>query len=86
LEEASILAPDTSSRGADLPASGAGASGASNPLDVSWLNSRKDTVGKEKEAELWAAAREFVQQTNQSHPGDQAKVKIEGGQEKMEVD
>ncbi|KAL4782913.1 mediator complex protein-domain-containing protein [Aspergillus varians] len=86
LEEASILAPDSSSRTGDLSGTATSAAGASNPLDVSWLNSRKDTVGKEKEAELWAAAREFVQQMNQAHSGDKAKVKVEGGQESMEVD
>ena len=30
-------------------------------LDVGWLNSRNDKVGKEMEAELWAEARELVQ-------------------------
>ena len=29
-------------------------------LDVGWLNSRNDSVGKEKEAELWAAAKDFI--------------------------
>lgn len=29
-------------------------------LDVGWLNSRNDNVGKEMEAELWAKAEEFV--------------------------
>ncbi|KAL2863947.1 mediator of RNA polymerase II transcription subunit 11 [Aspergillus lucknowensis] len=88
LEEASVLAPDSSSRSGDLSGAGAGAgaSGVSNPLDVSWLNSRKDTVGKEKEAELWAAAREFVQRMEQAQPGKKASVKVEGGQENMEVD
>ncbi|KAL2821712.1 mediator complex protein-domain-containing protein [Aspergillus cavernicola] len=86
LEEASVLAPDSSSRAGDLPSAGAGAAAASNPLDVSWLNSRKDTVGKEKEAELWAAARDFIQRTDQSHPADKGRVKIEGDQENMEVD
>lgn len=36
------------------------AAGTFNPLEISWLNSRKDTVGKDKEAESWAAAREFL--------------------------
>lgn len=40
--------------------------GAENPLDISWLNSRKDTVGKDKEAELWATARSFVEQMDKS--------------------
>lgn len=86
LEETSILAPDSSSKTGDLSGSAATAPGASNPLDVSWLNSRKDTVGKEKEAELWAAARQFVDRINQAHPGEQTAVKGEGGQESMEVD
>ena len=29
-------------------------------LDVGWLNSRNDNVGKDMEAELWAKAHEFV--------------------------
>ena len=29
-------------------------------LDVGWLNSRNDNVGKEMEAELWAKAEDFV--------------------------
>ncbi|KAL2849128.1 mediator complex protein-domain-containing protein [Aspergillus pseudoustus] len=86
LEEASILAPDSSSRSGDLAGAGAGAANASHPLDVSWLNSRKDTVGKEKEAELWAAAREFVQNMEQVSSGGKDRVKVESGQENMEVD
>ncbi|GIK02186.1 hypothetical protein Aspvir_006231 [Aspergillus viridinutans] len=83
LEEAAILAPESVSRTGDLPsAGGGGATGVSNPLDVSWLNSRKDTVGKDKEAELWAAARQFVEQLGDSSA---ASVKMEGGH-KMEVD
>ncbi|OJJ62201.1 hypothetical protein ASPSYDRAFT_55118 [Aspergillus sydowii CBS 593.65] len=85
LEEASILVPDSSKTG-DLSGSAAAAAGASNPLDVSWLNSRKDTVGKEKEAELWAAARQFVERINQAHPREQTGVKGEGDLESMEVD
>lgn len=29
-------------------------------LDVGWLNSRNDNVGKEMEAELWGKAKKFV--------------------------
>lgn len=77
LEEASILAPDSaSSRAGDTTGAGGAGGGASNPLDISWLNSRKDTVGKDKEAELWAAARGFVEQISNSG----------STQEKMEVD
>ncbi|KAK1139933.1 hypothetical protein N8T08_011010 [Aspergillus melleus] len=77
LEEASILAPDSASaRAGDTTGAGGAAAGASNPLDISWLNSRKDTVGKDKEAELWAAARGFVEQISNSA----------GKQERMEVD
>ncbi|KAL4967960.1 mediator of RNA polymerase II transcription subunit 11 [Aspergillus stella-maris] len=79
LEEASILAPDSvaPTRG------GEGSGGASGTLDVSWLNSRKDTVGKEKEAELWRAAREFVEKVEGEGKKDGDKdVKEEG----MEVD
>lgn len=78
LEEASILAPESASRTGDT-AAGGGAAGAANPLDISWLNSRKDTVGKEKEAELWASAREFMEQNGEKPP-----AKAEGGQ-RMDV-
>jgi hypothetical protein len=67
LQEASLLGRETASRAGDSkssrndPSAGA-ATVAENPLDISWLNSRKDTVGKDKEAELWAAARSFVEQ------------------------
>ncbi|KAI9850672.1 MAG: hypothetical protein M1830_006973 [Pleopsidium flavum] len=42
-----------------LEKSSTAASGTGN-LDVGWLNSRNDAVGKEMEAELWAKARDFV--------------------------
>lgn len=59
-------------------------------MDISWLNSRKDTVGKDKEAELWAAARGFVEEAGNSSgnaPGastDEVPAKTES--QKMEVD
>lgn len=67
LEEAGILdaeavGANTSSFKGDAAATAAtGAGGAQfSPLEISWLNSRKDTVGKDKEAESWAAARQFA--------------------------
>lgn len=85
LEEASILAPDSVSRAGEGGGAGGGA-GAANPLDISWLNSRKDTVGKDKEAELWAAARGFVEQAGKSGTStEQPSVKAESNH-KMEVD
>jgi hypothetical protein len=72
LEEAGIIAPDSAaSRAGDTTAAGGAgagaATGAVNPLEISWLNSRKDTVGKDKEAELWAGAREFVAKARATH-------------------
>ncbi|KAH8700673.1 mediator complex, subunit Med11 [Talaromyces proteolyticus] len=44
------------------------AAGVFNPLEISWLNSRKDTVGKDKEAESWATTRELVKRLrDQNH-------------------
>lgn len=40
---------------------GAITGGGLGSLDVGWLNSRNDRVGKEMEAKLWYQAREFVQ-------------------------
>ncbi|KAJ5791162.1 uncharacterized protein N7518_008173 [Penicillium psychrosexuale] len=68
LEESSLVGPERASRAGDAKAGARneGAAGAKsrapNSLDISRLNSRKDTVGKDKEAELWAAARQFVEQ------------------------
>ena len=84
LEEAAILAPDSASRTSDGPGAAGGAAAApASSLDISWLNSRKDTVGKDKEAELWAAAREFVER-NVKRPVDESDGG--DGREKMEVD
>ncbi|KAF3393803.1 hypothetical protein F1880_004905 [Penicillium rolfsii] len=94
LEEAS-LSPDMGSKAGDASGAGAGAvgavgagAGATNPLDISWLNSRKDTVGKDKEAELWAAARGFVEQLENSPNGQSRSTKKEEGgeSEEMQVD
>lgn len=88
LEEASILAPDSASRAGDAAggAGGGAAGGAANPLDISWLNSRKDTVGKDKEAELWAAARAFVEQAGDPEGVSSSDEKKTGGEQNMEVD
>ncbi|KAJ5325345.1 hypothetical protein MYU51_020715 [Penicillium brevicompactum] len=88
LEEAALLAPETSSRAGDTKgtrndAAAGGAAGAENPLDISWLNSRKDTVGKDKEAELWAAARSFVEQLDK--PGS-SEDKAANDPDNMQVD
>jgi hypothetical protein len=62
LEEASLVGRETASRAGDKSGRNDPGTAAENPLDISWLNSRKDTVGKDKEAELWAAARSFIEQ------------------------
>lgn len=84
LEEANVLAPDSASRTNDVPGA-AGGPPAATSLDISWLNSRKDTVGKDKEAELWAAAREFVEKKGTTTKG-KTPVKTEDGNDNMEVD
>lgn len=84
LEEANVLAPDSASRTNDIPGAAGGPSAATS-LDISWLNSRKDTVGKDKEAELWAAAREFVEKNGTPTKG-KTPVKAGDGNDNMEVD
>ncbi len=69
LEEADILPPENEPTAAD--SSGAGqtavggrkglAAGGLGNLDISWLNSRSDVVGKRMEAELWTKARAFLE-------------------------
>lgn len=84
LEEAALLAPDSASRSSDVPGA-AGAPGASSSLDISWLNSRKDTVGKDKEAELWSAARKFVEENGKATDG-KPSMEAGDGHDNMEVD
>lgn len=66
---------DVSSGAAAATSAGGGAGGAGsssfNPLEISWLNTRKDTVERDKEAELWAAAGEFA-------------ARVSGGDSEME--
>ena len=68
LEEANIIPSDAtqkdSAAGTESQQAGddSGAAGGSlGNLDVGWLNSRTDKVGKEMEAEVWAKAREIVE-------------------------
>jgi hypothetical protein len=93
LEEAAVLAPESAARAGDTTSAGAGAGGAAatgpgseDPLDISWLNSRKDTVGMDKEAELWAAARELADKINQAEAPNEDSSKPEPDAEKMQVD
>lgn len=89
LEEASLLVPESTSQTGDTTGtSGAAAAvaAAANPLDISWLNSRKDTVGKDKEAELWAAARQYVEQLDETAAGNKNSNQQDGNSEEMQVD
>jgi hypothetical protein len=95
LEEAGLSTPDMASKAGDATGAGASAvavtagagAGGTNPLDISWLNSRKDTVGKDKEAELWTAARGFVEQLDNAPNGLNGSTKQEEGEsEEMQLD
>ncbi|CAG7917892.1 unnamed protein product [Penicillium olsonii] len=87
LEEASLLAPETSragdTKGTRNDKSAAASNSAYNPLEISRLNNRKDTVGKDKEAELWAAARSFVEQLDKP---ESSQDKIVNDPDNMQVD
>ncbi|KAI5291514.1 hypothetical protein KEM54_004065 [Ascosphaera aggregata] len=69
LDEESIIpsVPNPKTEGAFAAASVANTR---NPLDVGWLNSRTGHLDREKEAELWAEARQFVE----SNIGDSSPV------------
>lgn len=91
LEESSLVGPERPSRAGETKpgARNEGVAGAKsrapNSLDISRLNSRKDTVGKDKEAELWAAARQFVEQMQK--PSETSKdSRPANGPEDMQVD
>lgn len=43
-------------------------------FDVGWLNSRRDDVGKQKEAELWAEARSHLERMQHSQDKDSMDV------------
>lgn len=49
-------------------------------LDVGWLNSRNDNVGKEMRAELWREAERFVSKLEESRPGAD-RLKDDGEEE-----
>jgi hypothetical protein len=50
---------------AEIPVSG---------IDVGALNSRNDVVGREMEAECWAAARAFIETLEKQGDGEEEKV------------
>lgn len=81
LEEAAIIPPESGESNTGQT------TGGTNQLDISWLNSRKDSVGKDKEAELWANASKFVAQLQQEEhdPSDTAVFQSAEGDD-MEVD
>ncbi|KAJ5769788.1 uncharacterized protein N7511_001839 [Penicillium nucicola] len=81
LEEAGSLGPDTDTGKSARTEASTGASNSANPMDISRLNSRKDTTGMDKEAEVWAAARQFVDSIPNPHDQDKAN-----DLEKMQVD
>ncbi|KAK5122874.1 hypothetical protein LTR16_003959 [Cryomyces antarcticus] len=54
------------------PAASSVTNGGLGNLDVGWLNSRGDRVGKEKEAELFAEARKLAEDTERSRRGEAA--------------
>lgn len=73
LEEAGILGTETEPNesqptGGKLAAPGKeGTASGLGSLDISWLNSRRDDVQRIKEAELWKAARDFLEGTTEPH-------------------
>ncbi|KAH0562149.1 hypothetical protein GP486_003152 [Trichoglossum hirsutum] len=46
-------------------------------LDVGWLNSRSDIVGRKMEGELWAKAREFLERLEQRNSRDNENGEME---------
>ncbi|KAF3484110.1 uncharacterized protein GIQ15_03434 [Arthroderma uncinatum] len=95
LEEASIIRAESTVpvKTGDGMVGGTGAtaqssSGTVNPLETSWLNSRKDTVGKDKEAELWAEASKFMKSVASKTQDNSHSIGTadSGGKEGMEVD
>ncbi|KAI9829243.1 MAG: hypothetical protein M1819_006423 [Sarea resinae] len=65
-----------------VPDRNAIAAGGLGNLDVGWLNSRKDVVGQEKEAELWQSARHFLRKLEEGGGANGA----DGDFENMDLD
>ncbi|KAI9812121.1 MAG: hypothetical protein M1826_002951 [Phylliscum demangeonii] len=58
-------------------------------LDLAWLNSRNDVVGKEKEGELWAKAKDFLQgleTQGTSQAASPTQEAVEAEPELMDID
>lgn len=53
-------------------------------LDVGWLNSRNDNVGKEMKAELWGEAERFVSKLEESKLGGDQEFNIFKGNDEEE--
>ncbi|EER29385.1 hypothetical protein CPC735_070670 [Coccidioides posadasii C735 delta SOWgp] len=82
LEEASIIRPETTTKTAE-----GSSTAAFNPLETSWLNTRKDSVGKDKEAELWAEAKDLVMKLGSMDAEDPSAERNSDTQLKpMEID
>lgn len=72
LEEADIILGDK--KGKDGPEGKAGGKdekdtveGGMGKLDIAWLNSRSGKVGRDNEAELWAKARRFLEDLEETN-------------------
>ncbi|KAJ5296147.1 hypothetical protein PENANT_c021G07309 [Penicillium antarcticum] len=81
LDDAGALGGDSDSGKSTRTDSSTGTSSSANPMDVSRLNSRKDPTAMDKEAEIWAAAREFVDGISLPHCQDKVN-----DSEKMQED
>ena len=70
LEEAKIItaADSASKEGSAKERAAVEESGNLGGLDVGWLNSRNDKVGKEMEAELWEKARSLLSEQQGQEP------------------
>ncbi len=63
--------PGATATTADVPAANMG------NLDIGWLNSRSDVVGRTMEAELWAQARDFLEKLDR-HPEQHSTEVMQG--------
>lgn len=52
-------------------------------LDVGWLNSRNDNVGKEMEAELWGKAKDFVMNLEEEKNSQDENIDLFVGNDKL---
>jgi len=81
------MAPGGSGQGGKEVAQMPITNGGLGNLDIGWLNSRRDTIGRQKEGELWKEARRMLEDMAGHEGHKDARLSLNGnGQHSKEDD